>query len=227
MDHNLQLPFRLKDSTLIVFEGLDATGKSTVMESFEQSCIGATESGTPMFTPEPMFTHSPSGHTELGDTIYRFTEDNDIASPLARQFLHLASHAEEWQEFIFPALDEGRSVFMDRWWWSTVAYGWWGNPSLRRQISMDDFAYIARWPTIPAGKADPLTPSIVFLFLDPWNDDRHNTSDVRDGYEWLADTFASDHPVVPIHKGNRAQVKLQIFDALAQHGLYYNEPVEA
>ena len=43
--------------------------------------------------------------------------------PTARQMLHVAAHIDTLRRTIGPALDGGETVVMDRYWWSTVAYG--------------------------------------------------------------------------------------------------------
>lgn len=66
--------------------------------------------------------HLPLGRSRLTEGIYRLTEQTPISPPLARQLLHLACHAEN-----IDAISEARNrggAILDRWWWLTVAYGW-------------------------------------------------------------------------------------------------------
>jgi thymidylate kinase len=208
----MQFPFRIKDSQVIAFEGLDATGKSTQMERMERGC--SIDMEVPMLTPDPMFVHLPSGTTDLGHMVYDFTEQHKIKDPLARQYLHWASHREEYRTAIKPALKAGRSVFFDRCWWSAVAYCWFGNPRVQSLISREDFVTQAQL-------AMPVQPALVLLFLHPHADDPHNTEGVREGYEWLAKEYEDE--VELIRPGNITQQNLQIFDAMASRGLYWNE----
>lgn len=213
MSDAIKMPFRLKPRTLIVFEGLDATGKSTQFENIERGCYVPT-TGTKIFEDPPLFTHSPSGSTALGEMIYDFTEDHDIASPLARQFLHLASHAEEWETNIVPRLKGGGGVVMDRFWWSTIAYGYFGGNLFEKGVSLDLFEKIVQIPT------QGYKPSIVFLFTHPWLDDPHNNERVEAGYQYLAEQHADI--TVPIDVGSEAEVTLQIFEALTERRLVKN-----
>jgi thymidylate kinase len=71
----------LRPGSLVVFEGLDRSGKSTQIERMSRLDWEA---------PGPSFTHMPSGMTELTKSIYSLTEHQRIRSPLARQLLHLA-----------------------------------------------------------------------------------------------------------------------------------------
>lgn len=208
----MQFPFRLKDSTVICFEGLDATGKSTQMERLERACT--TDMEVPMFTPNPLFVHLPSGHTRLGTTVYDFTEQHKIKDPMARQHLHWAAHREEYKRVLRPALDAGRSLFFDRYWWSAVAYCWFGNPSVQDDWALEDFV-------ISAQRAMPIKADLVCLFVDPHEDDPHNTPEIFKGYEWLAQEYEDEVVLVP--RGTITQQNFTITEAMAQRGLYWNE----
>ena len=74
-----------RPGSLVVFEGLDRSGKSTQIKRLSMLNWKA---------PGPKFTHMPSGMTALTESIYELTENEKIGSPLARQLLHLACHAE-------------------------------------------------------------------------------------------------------------------------------------
>ena len=166
-----------RTGTFVVLEGLDATGKSTQLDRLGR-CISNL-----------LTTHQPSGATSVGRAIYDLTENTPIASPLARQFLHLASHAEHYRTELRPALGQ-RAVLMDRSWWSTIAYGWYGT-DLSESIDLDTFLKVAQ---LPAGG---LLPNVVFVFLDPWTADPHNSAAVRNGYEELSGLFSDRAVRVP------------------------------
>lgn len=120
----------------------------------------------------------PSGMTDLTRDIYSLTEHNQISSPLARQLLHVACHAEN----IGPIADARvrHGLFLDRWWWSTVAYGWYGAGLARSGPSKSVFFGLidSVWS---AQQAD-----VVFLFMTPYENDRLNRDEVRSGYAALA-----------------------------------------
>lgn len=99
---------QLRPGSLIVLEGLDRSGKSTQMNRL--SALDWSE-------PRPGFTHMPSGMTDLSTEIYALTENKQISSPLARQLLHVACHAEN----IGPLADTRaqHGLFLDRWWWTS------------------------------------------------------------------------------------------------------------
>jgi dTMP kinase len=162
----------LRASSLIVLEGLDRSGKST-----QQTRLADLD----WAQPKPSFAHMPSGFTALTKGIYRLTESGEITSPLARQLLHLACHAEN-----MPALTAAltRGLVLDRWWWSTVAYGWYAGGLDAIGMSADVFFGMIEtvWQRQHA--------DIIFLFMNPFENDELNRSDVRRGYESLADQYS-------------------------------------
>lgn len=161
-------PVRLKAGALVVFEGLDRAGKSTQISRLQSMT---------WTNPAPMFTHMPSGTTDLSQAIYRLTEDAEIDSPLARQLLHLACHAENLRP-LNTALRE-RAVVLDRWWWSTVAYG---QRAVHEAYGMDEALFRGLIDTIwSRAEAD-----VVFLFTTPYQRDELNREPVREAYEQLA-----------------------------------------
>lgn len=163
------MSLRLRPGSLIVFEGLDRSGKSTQIKRL---------SALDWAKPGPRFTHMPSGMTNLTRDIYALTENAQITSPLARQLLHVACHAEN----IGPIADARTryGLFLDRWWWSTVAYGWYGAGLARSGLSKSVFFGLIEsvWS---AQQAD-----MVFLFMTPHENDLLNRDEVRSGYAALA-----------------------------------------
>lgn len=192
---------------LIVFEGLDATGKTT------QSQLLAGQLGRRQVRPMPLFEHQPSGAGVIGNKIYAITEQEEMHG-FTRQFLHLASHTEHYQNKIIPALAE-RSVVLDRCWWSTVAYGFFGG-HLDQHTNWVDFINMAKMPTL--GHA----PSIVFLFNKPYKQDGNNTNAVEQGYAALCDYSAGmigGGPTIMVVPGGAPDwVNLWIFDRLCECG---------
>jgi dTMP kinase len=163
------MSLHLRPGSLIVFEGLDRSGKSTQIKRL---------SALDWAAPGPRFTHMPSGMTDLTTNIYSLTENNQISSPLARQLLHIACHAEN----IGPIADARvrHGLFLDRWWWSTVAYGWYGAGLARSGLRESVFFGLIE--SVWSGhQADA-----VFLFMTPYENDRLNRDEVRSGYAALA-----------------------------------------
>jgi thymidylate kinase len=171
---------RLRTGSLVVFEGLDRAGKSTQIDRFRQAKWAE---------PEPLFMHMPSGQTELTRAIYGLTEHAAVDSPLCRQLLHLACHAEN-QTSINAARMAG-GVVLDRWWWSTVAYGWATGALQSIGLTAQVFFGLisAVWRDQP--------PDAVLLFLNPYELDTLNTDAVTDGYRELAAAHADVAIIVP------------------------------
>lgn len=172
---------RLRPGTLIVLEGLDRSGKSTQMDALR---------ALHWANPAPVFTHMPAGLTTLTGDIYRLTEHRSIASPLARQLLHLACHAEN-----IDALAQARQssgVVLDRWWWSTVAYGWYAGGLA--SAGVDEAAFFGMIDTVWSRQhADA-----VFLFMAPHEHDELNRDEVRAEYAHFASEFPSLTIEVPL-----------------------------
>lgn len=134
------------------------------------------------------FTHMPSGVTGLTSAIYEVTEHHPISSPLARQLLHLACHAENIPHLL--AARDQHGVILDRWWWSTMAYGWFGG-QLGARITQAAFrsAIDLVWAGMHA--------DLVFLFLTSYRPDHNNTEAVAEGYRWLSHEYPDQVVEVP------------------------------
>jgi thymidylate kinase len=91
---------------LIVFEGLDGVGKSTVAARVA-GALGATFLATPARELAPL----------------RALVDEHVGhSPEARQLFYAAS-VLSLSDFVRPLLASGADVVVDRYWFSTLAYG--------------------------------------------------------------------------------------------------------
>ena len=106
---------------LIVFEGPDGVGKSTLclqvvdrLRSDGRRCQYVTFPGREAGTIGSLvyeLHHNPS----------RFFVEGITATSL--QALHIAAHLDVIERRIRPALSEGTWVLLDRFWWSTWVYG--------------------------------------------------------------------------------------------------------
>lgn len=192
-------PATLKPGSVVVFEGLDRAGKSTQLDLL---------SGLNWRSPVPTFAHMPSGLTSLTSRIYALTEHERISSPLARQLLHLACHAENMPELL-AARDRGGLV-LDRWWWSTMAYGWYANGQALG-VDLETFQYM-----IAAVWSD-LSADVVFLFATPFEIDALNEESVLRGYQVLAEAEYEHAVTVPAM--DPATTADFILDELSARGL--------
>jgi thymidylate kinase len=174
------MSLHFRTGSLVVFEGLDRSGKSTQIKRLSTLDWAA---------PTPQFTHMPSGMADLTRNIYSLTENSRISSPLARQLLHIACHAENIDQIADARVRHG--LFLDRWWWSTVAYGWYGAGLAVSGLNDSVFFGLIEsvWSTQQA--------DMVFLFMTPYESDRLNRDEVRSGYAALAAEHEAITVVIP------------------------------
>jgi dTMP kinase len=99
----------------ITFEGPDGSGKSTQARMLAQRLRGAGR--TVLESAEP-------GGTPIGQQIRRILLDpaNRELTPLAELLLMFAARAQNVEQWILPALAEGKIVISDRFTDSSVAY---------------------------------------------------------------------------------------------------------
>lgn len=191
---------QMKPGALIVFEGLDKTGKTTQRDLLMRRNWDE---------PAPAVFHMPSGQGGgWPASVYAMLEARRVRDPLARQLLHLACHAE-----VIPEIQRAlgmRAVILDRWWWSTLAYGLHGE-GLGERVGADAFEQSVRmvW--------DGVAADLVLLFLQPHEDDVANRAGVGRGYRQLAARDPS--AVVEVSAADPDGTHAQIIDALARRGL--------
>ena len=94
---------------LITIEGIDGSGKSTLVETLRES-LGDLD---PVFTREP-------GSTWLGDAVRRAVAER--ADPVTEALLFMADHAAHLEAVVRPALRDGKLVISDRYTDSRYAY---------------------------------------------------------------------------------------------------------
>lgn len=98
----------------VSFEGIEGSGKSTLMASIERALRLAGHA--------VLVTREPGG-TPVGDAVRRIFLDPDVKiDPLAETLLINASRAQLVREVIAPALQGGAVVLCDRFVHSTLAY---------------------------------------------------------------------------------------------------------
>jgi hypothetical protein len=169
--------FKLRDKTLVVFEGPDNSGKTSLMKELIK------------LFPTDFFTHQPSGDLQFTQDIYKLTEENDDISNLSRQLLHLAAHVEHYDRVVRKVMNKGNGVFMDRCYVSTMVYGWYNGDTIKKRIPEGDFWKLVQ---MPAGK---IKPEIIYFCEHVYEPDKHNTPGVIGGYSKMARALAM--PKVP------------------------------
>ena len=128
----------------ITFEGIEGSGKSTLIQLVEN---GLRERGE-----DVLHTREPGG-TQLGDALRGiFLEPGQRIDPIAEVMLLNAARAELCVEVIRPALRAGKTVLGDRFYDATIAYQGYG-----RALDIDSLLHLCLAAT--AG----LSPDLTFI----------------------------------------------------------------
>ena len=150
----------MERGSFVVFEGIDASGKSTQARR-------VAELRDAHFTFEP-------GDTPLGVDLRRWVLDAATPmTPITEALLMLADRSHHVRTVIEPTLARGRSVVSDRFFASTLAYQGYG-----RGV---DLARLEAATELAIGECVPDLTVLIDTPLDVANDRR--TFDVRDRFE--------------------------------------------
>lgn len=139
---------------LIVFEGIEGSGKSTQAELLREYIAANDIPAT--LAREP-------GGTSLGEAVREILLDSEApnVSPRAELFLYLAARAQLVREIVGPRLEAGERVILDRYVHSTVAYQGYG---LRVDIAGPDATKnVAAITELCRRGVGGFWPDIVFL----------------------------------------------------------------
>ncbi len=172
---------------LIVFEGSDGTGKSSLCKKLVEHLQSSGQDVLPLSFP---------GRSEgtVGKTVYDIhhrARDFGIEAiaPTALQCLHIAAHLDAISTRILPAVAQGSLVVLDRFWWSTLVYGIVAGAN-RKVLTKLIEAEVAAW--------DWLLPKALFL-VDREQPLREEPLDTwrawRAEYLALAKAEAGNYPV--------------------------------
>lgn len=106
---------------LIVFEGADGAGKTTLSKSVGKALA---------LTGELCEWHSFPGRVPgtIGELVYALHHEPASRglvrlTPSGLQALHIAAHLDAIESIFLPFLRAGGSLVLDRFWWSTWVYG--------------------------------------------------------------------------------------------------------
>lgn len=109
-----------KPGKIFVLEGIDSSGKTTLCEMIKEELSKAS-------IPTKSFHFPGKDMNALGNVVYQIHHSQIVflkpIPPLALQTLHIAAHIDLWHNYINEAIEEGFNVILDRFWWSTYAYG--------------------------------------------------------------------------------------------------------
>ncbi len=133
---------------LITIEGIDGTGKSTLIKNLKDLLSDL----------DPVFTREP-GSTWIGEMVRRGIGEN--INPVSEALLFTADHAAHLETVIRPGLDEGRIVISDRYSDSRYAY----QASTLKDIIPDPMVWIKN-----IHKGWTIVPDLTFLLVIPVED---------------------------------------------------------
>jgi dTMP kinase len=138
----------MENGILIAIEGIDGSGKSSVMQPLKEAL--EKEGHDVVKTKEP-------GDTTLGKSLRRLLhEEKKHICDKSEYLLFAADRAQHFEEIVIPALDAGKIVISDRLNNSSVAYQGYG-----RELNVDMIKKINSW-----AMNDRQADIIVYLELD-------------------------------------------------------------
>lgn len=120
---------------LLVLEGEDHSGKSTVGKLLVEKLNKQDISAIYAFQPGD----NDGDYNQVINDMCK-TKKYDL-DPLSNLFAFLLDRSEHTSKKVIPALESGKTVVCDRWWYSTIAYQFHGKELLQRFQLSEDFAY--------------------------------------------------------------------------------------
>jgi thymidylate kinase len=193
-----------KHGKLFVFEGPDGSGKTTVSLTFAEH-LRARRIECDHFA----FPGRDAG--TLGQLVHGLHHDPqsvgvESLTPTSLQLLHIAAHVDVIESRIIPALEKGRSVVLDRFWWSTWVYG------KVSGVNHDILKAMIRLEQIAWGK---VRPWVVFLFTRELVDATQDHKQLSIEYINLARGEARRNRIVHIeNKGTLVETLAEVISAL-------------
>ena len=197
---------------LLVLEGPDGVGKTTLCAALAEQLQNRGL--------DPLQLSFPGKKPgSLGELVYRMHHEQGPVrvadmSMLATQALHVAAHIDAVDRQILPALEEGRVVLLDRYWWSAWVYGLVAGCG-RRQLRALIAAERSAWGTV--------RPALAILLRRPTPIDRNDPparwQRLSDEYARLAERERRLHPVAIIDNvGTPAVALAALLDLLDTNG---------
>jgi len=194
---------------LIIFEGGDATGKSTLSAEF---CAALKEKGINYKS-----YHFPGKDEKtLGGLVYRIHHEHkdsfgiDYIDPCSLQTLHIASHIDSIRSRIIPQLENGTWIVLDRFWWSTYVYG------IVDKIDKEELEFLIRLEKKVWGE---FVPDVAFHIdsekpLRPDEVNNERWQHIRSEYRKLTKSEANNYKIVHFTPNGCKQNKITLIENL-------------
>lgn len=192
---------------LFVFEGPDDVGKSVLVSELTPRLRAAGQDVVALSFPgqEP---------GTIGRHIYELhhaPENHGISgmSPTSLQLLHIAAHIDLIERTILPGLRGGKTVLLDRYWWSTWVYG-----RKARVAAVHLYSMLNLEHQVWGGRK----PTALFLLR---RNDSYMDSNILDAYRVLAEQEGATYPIVEV--SNNSSITAMVNDVAAAILRYQRE----
>jgi thymidylate kinase len=195
---------------LVVFEGPDQVGKSTIIKSLEKKFEKRKINYASLSFP---------GNEEgtLGSLVYNIHHDYkkyeiNSLSPSSLQTLHVASHIDIIERKIKPLIKKNTIILLDRYWWSTIAYG-------KLTGLTDDF--LDKLIDLEKTVWENISPAIVFLIKKSFSSEKNaSNNEVWEYYLSIVKKF-SDKNRIEIIKNENLTETVKLIDNKIMDTFFY------
>ena len=120
--------------SIFVFEGFDGVGKTTIVRELSYKLDNLRIDHTCYSFPGKEVSRLGNLVYDLHHNMKKYMDYKLNSTSL--QLLHVACHLDIIEQYIIPDINAGKIVLLDRFWWSTYAYG------LANNISKDVLDHI-------------------------------------------------------------------------------------